>query len=221
MFRIETHCHTSEGSKCGKLTAREQVMQYKNAGYDGIIITDHFVNGNSAVDRTLSWEEQMKQQFSGYQNASVEGEKIGLKVFEGIEFAYKGTEFIVLGLGFEWFLKHPETKDMTPEEFLPLFREEGAAVIHAHPFREAPYILEYRLYPDLVDAVEGFNLQNQPEWNKKAMDYAEKYCLPVTSGSDCHRLMEFGAGIDLEQPVSSIQELVRVIKSGQGWSIIH
>jgi len=220
MFKLETHCHTSEGSKCGHITAEQQVIQYKNAGYDGIIITDHFVNGNSSVDRTLPWEEQMMIQFSGFKNAYNAGKKTGLKVFEGIEFAYNGTEFIVLGLGYEWFKNHPETKDMTPEEFLPLFRENGAAVIHVHPFREASYIPMQRLYPELVDAVEGVNLRNEYEWNVKALDYAKKHNLPVTAGSDSHRLGELGAGIEIDFEVNDLSEIVQMIKSGKGWKYI-
>lgn len=33
-------------------------------------------------------------------------------------------------------------------------------VIHAHPYREAPYIPEIRLYPDYVDGVEVYNVSN-------------------------------------------------------------
>ena len=210
--------HTSEGSKCSRLTAVEQVHQYKDAGYDGVIITDHFVNGNSSVDRTLPWIEQMRIQFSGFRAASIEGDRIGLKVFEGIEFAYNGTEFIVLGLGEDWFICHEETKDMSPDQFLPIFREAGAAVIHAHPYREAPYIHETRLYPNLVDAVEGFNLQNAPEWNNKAFEYAQVNNLPITAGSDCHHIGNYGAGIELVEEPRDINDLVRIIKSGKGWN---
>ena len=41
-YIYETHCHTSEVSRCGDLTAREVVRNYVDAGYSGLVVTDHF-----------------------------------------------------------------------------------------------------------------------------------------------------------------------------------
>lgn len=213
--------HTDSGSLCSRISAKEQVRQYKEAGYDGIVVTDHFVNGNSAVDRRLSWHEQMDMQFRGYREAAEAGAKCGLRVYEGTEFAYCGTEFIILGLGCQWFKEHPEIAYTTPERFLPVFRAVGAAVIHAHPYREASYISEVRLFPELVDAVEGYNLHNLPEWNEKAMLYAAENSLPVTSGSDCHDYGTLGAGIRLDREPDDAIDLAEIIKSGRGWECIY
>ena len=49
MFRYETHLHTAEGSGCASASGAEQARRYKALGYDGIIVTDHFFNGNCAV----------------------------------------------------------------------------------------------------------------------------------------------------------------------------
>ena len=218
-FLLETHMHTSEGSACGKISARQQVEQYKKAGYDGIIVTDHFVTGNSAVNRDLSWEKQMQQQFAGFVNAKIAGDEIGLKVFCGIEFGYYGTEWIVIGLGSKWFSNHPEIINLDPPEFLQLFRQEGAAVIHAHPFRQAHYITETRLYPELVDAIEVYNYSNMDEWNTQAIAHALSNKKPMTAGSDCHHLDKMGAGIILDETPSTEDDLIRIIKSGKGWSL--
>lgn len=218
-FLLETHMHTSEGSACGKLSAEQQVEQYKKAGYDGIIVTDHFVTGNSAVNRDLPWVDQMHQQFQGVSNAKEAGDKAGLKVFCGIEFGYYGTEWIVIGLDEKWYMNHPEIVSMDPPEFLKLFREEGAAVIHAHPYREATYIHETRLYPEYVDAIEVYNYTNMDEWNNKAIAHALANNKPMTAGSDCHKESGYGAGILLDKAPSSEADLIRIIKSGKGWSL--
>ena len=220
-FRLETHLHTSEGSACADLDAVSQVRQYKEAGYDGVIVTDHFVTGNSAVDRILPWRQQMKDQFEGYRKAAEEGKKIGLKVFCGIEFGYHGTEFVVIGLDDEWFADHSRILNMRPEDSLTLFRKAGAAIIHAHPFRQASYISKVRLYPDYVDAVEIYNHQNKPEWDDRAEKYARMSNLPVTSGSDCHRLGEIGGGIILDRAPEDEKDLISIIKSGRGWTLIR
>ena len=57
-FLYETHMHTCQGSACGRATGREQARVYRDAGYTGIIITDHFFGGNTAVDRRLPWAAQ-------------------------------------------------------------------------------------------------------------------------------------------------------------------
>ena len=42
---FDMHIHTSESSPCGQICGDKVVEYYKKAGYDGIVITDHFTNG--------------------------------------------------------------------------------------------------------------------------------------------------------------------------------
>ena len=42
-FVYETHLHTSQASACAKNTGREMAIAHKEAGYTGIIVTDHFL----------------------------------------------------------------------------------------------------------------------------------------------------------------------------------
>ena len=81
MFRYETHLHTAEGSGCASASGAEQARRYKALGYDGIIVTDHFFNGNCAVTNFDSWEDRVNKFCKGYENAKEEGDRIGLKVF--------------------------------------------------------------------------------------------------------------------------------------------
>ena len=46
MYKYEMHCHTAEGSKCGRATGAEMADFYKSMGYSGLVISDHFFNGN-------------------------------------------------------------------------------------------------------------------------------------------------------------------------------
>ena len=43
MIKLETHCHTLHGSHCGLADADTIVSRYLDAGYDGVVITNHFV----------------------------------------------------------------------------------------------------------------------------------------------------------------------------------
>ena len=60
MYTYEMHCHSSQCSACGRSTAQELVQAYYEAGFSGMVLTDHFVTGNTAIDRNLPWQEQME-----------------------------------------------------------------------------------------------------------------------------------------------------------------
>ena len=52
-YLYETHMHTNQASACGRSPGRDYIQKYIDAGYSGIIITDHFYHGNCGVDRSL------------------------------------------------------------------------------------------------------------------------------------------------------------------------
>ena len=71
---METHLHTCEASRCGRVHGRDYINYMKEQGYSGIIVTDHFFNGNSAVPKELSWKERVKMYVSGYEAAYAEAQ---------------------------------------------------------------------------------------------------------------------------------------------------
>ena len=42
MNKYDLHIHTKECDKCAELSGGEIVRLYKDAGYDGIVVTDHY-----------------------------------------------------------------------------------------------------------------------------------------------------------------------------------
>ena len=42
MYKYELHAHTAECDLAARVGARDMVRLYKEAGYDGIVITDHY-----------------------------------------------------------------------------------------------------------------------------------------------------------------------------------
>jgi histidinol phosphatase-like PHP family hydrolase len=137
MYKYETHLHTFPVSRCGKASVRENLEFYKNLGYDGVFITNHFLDGNVNIDGSKSYEEKIEFYFSDYEEGLKIGEEIGIKVFCGQELTYGGTDFLIYGLDKEWYLAHPEIMDMKKSAELPFMMEHGALVIQAHPYREA------------------------------------------------------------------------------------
>lgn len=215
LFQYETHLHTKEGSACSLLGAKEQVGYYKELGYDGIIVTDHFFNGNTAVPRNLPWEERINLFCKGYENAKEEGERVGLSVFFGWEAGFRGTEFLIYGLDKEWLLAHPDILSWTVEEQYRHVHEDGGYVVHAHPFRIRPYIKEIRLFPEYVDAVEVINIKNMNNnFDREALLYARKHKLPVTAGTDAHGEEDIHSGLAFNHKLTGIEDFITGIKSG-------
>lgn len=215
IYLYETHLHTSEASACSIRTGAEQVRIYKEAGYAGIIVTDHFFNGNTAVPADLTWEKRVDLFCKGYENARNEGDKLGLSVFFGWEANYRGTEFLIYGLDHEWIRSHPEILYWSIEEQYHHVHEAGGYVVHAHPFRVRPYIKEIRLFPELVDAVEVYNVGNKSmEPNTQAAAYARKHNLPEFAGTDAHGFETEYCGLGFEKPVKNIHEFISNVKSG-------
>ena len=115
-YRYETHLHTAPGSKSGKVSVRDKLEFYKKIGYDGVCITNHFLDGNINIDRTAPYEERIEFYFSDYEEAVRIGKEIGIKVFCGGELSYKGTDFLIYGLDKAWYLAHLQIMEMKKTE---------------------------------------------------------------------------------------------------------
>ena len=217
MYRYETHLHTSPVSKCAKADVAQSLAFYKEMGYDGVFITNHFIDDNTTVDKTLPYEDRIHGHFRDYENGMELGKNLGLRVFSGVEMSYRGTDFLVYGLDKAWYLAHPEIMEMKMTEKLPFLMEEGALVIQAHPYREARYIDHLRLYPRHVHGVETVNACRKPEENDAAVFYAKHYGLLSFAGSDNHEAEQqyFLAGMEAKTPLENEQDFVHRILAGE------
>lgn len=221
-YKYETHAHSKEGSACAWSSGADLVRAYQKAGYAGLILTDHFFNGNTAVPSSLPWVERVNLFCVGYENAMKAAEGLDFKVLFGWEYAYKGTEFLTYGLGKDFLLAHPDLLSWSLDTYFDKVHEAGGFVSHAHPFREADYIKNIRLYPTKVDAVEVTNKSHtNPTYNKKAFDYAMKHELLMTSGSDTHNANRIlGGGVVFSRPLLDIQDFIQAMKNGEGQAVL-
>ena len=222
-FRYETHLHTSPASKCARADVRESLTFYKKLGFDGVFITNHFIDGNIGCDRDLPYEEQIAFYFADYEEGVRIGQELGIRVFFGVESSYKGTDFLVYGLDKQWFLEHPEIQDMKQSQKLSLFAEAGAMIVQAHPYRERGYIDHIRLFPRHVHGVETYNATEPQESNDLAAIYARAYDLFPFSGSDNHRggsvregdtVKKLG-GMESDRPIADVEDFIRQVKEGE------
>ena len=217
MYQYETHLHTAPVSRCAWSDVEDSLIFYKELDYDGVFITNHFLDGNINVDHSLSYEEKIEFYFSDYEKGVALGENLGIKVFCGVELTYGGTDFLIYGLDKAWFLAHPEIMEMKKSEELRLMMESGALIIQAHPFREAGYIDHIRLFPRRVHGVEVINACRTEEENRMAELYADHYGLIKFAGSDNHAAdaQKKLAGICCKEPISDEQDFIAKVKAGQ------
>ena len=220
MYKYETHLHTGEASACGKSMGAEMAQKYKDEGYDGIFVTDHFFNGNSAVPYDLPWKERIELYCKGYENAKELGDKIGLDVFFGVEYTFYGADFLLYGPDKHWLIENGNILDVNCEitKVLDYVRSCGFFVVHAHPFRDYDYIKRFTLCPHNVDAVEVINASHfNKEFDKRAQMYAEWYDLPITAGSDSHSTTDryFAGGILTETPIRSWFDYKEAVLNGK------
>lgn len=220
-YLYETHCHSAQCSRCAHSTAQELVVAYQAAGYAGLVLTDHFVTGNTAVDRQFPWEHQVRQYYDAYLAAKHLGDQLDFDVIFGIEHACPGGEFLCYGLDLEFLLAHPEIPDLSLDQFVALAHANGILVIQAHPYRWAPAGTPLRL--DILDGIEVHNSGNSHEANAAAAAVPGEFIR--TAGGDIHRADDpkIGqAGIRLPHRVHTGAALAQTLQAGSfnlhtGW----
>ena len=86
MYRYETHLHTLPVSKCAKASVLDNLKAYAALGFTGVFITNHFIDGNIDIDRSLPYEQRIEFYFSDYEeakrlNPSWDGKSTTIKVW--------------------------------------------------------------------------------------------------------------------------------------------
>lgn len=214
MYRYETHLHTAETSKCGATLGADFVHFFKALGYTGIFVTDHFLNGNTTVDRDLPWNDRIDQFCRGYDVAAREGRTVGLDVFFGWEYSYGWAHFLTYGLGKDWLLANPDVLSWDLLHYFDRVHADGGAIVHAHPFREGVEVVQ--LVPAKVDAVEVINSGRSDECNRHALDFAVSFGLPQTAGSDIHSTGQTRlCGVYCPQRLTDARDYIAAVRAGK------
>jgi len=221
-MKIETHIHTRENDLCAHVSAAEIVRLYRDAGYGGLVITDHYFNlfhdwfAGELAGKTH--EQAIDRWLLGYRNARAEGERLGMTVLLGAEVRFGDSieDYLVYGLD-EAFLKSaPLLNTLDLETFLAL-KSARALVYQAHPFR--PLIKPAP--PDLLFGAEVYNGGTAREANDKARRWAEENGLAMISGSDFHSRDQLAkGGIDTDGEIQDEDDFLRVLRE-RGYSLIE
>ena len=209
-FRVETHLHTSQASACAADTGAEMARFNKHDGCCAIVVTDHFFNGNTNIRGNYSWDDKISLFMKGYEDAKKEGDKIGLDVYFGFEYNYRGSEFLIYNYGEELLRCYPEIMTDSIEKVFTNIKNAGGFIIHAHPFRNEAYITNPgQIFPEYTDAVEIINTHNKTkESNRLALEYAEEYNLIKFGGSDTHWASPQDGGMMFARKPESLDDII-------------
>lgn len=224
-YRYETHCHSSQCSLCATSTSQEMVRAYHQAGYAGLVLTDHFIWGNTAVDRALPWVKRMQCYYDAYLDAKKAAEGLDFDVIFGIEHHYgDGKEVLIYGVELDFLLDNPDIPDISLDELVRRIHAEGGVVIHAHPYRDRWYVnMEIPPRADIVDGIEIYNACNHPGEDLQALKLAKTGDYILTSGGDIHWTSDerLGtAGIVLPCRVRNSREFAAALKQREHQYII-
>ena len=212
-YKYELHAHTKEVSRCGAISVKELIEEYKKAGYSGIVLTDHdspitfnlgeFFNKKKALDHYLKAYREAKQY-----------ETDDFTILLGMELRFYATvnDYLIYGITEEMLYELPFLLKTYIRKASRLLRERGCLFLQAHPFRK----LITRANPKYLDGVEVFNAKSTKEENDNSLKWAEENNIKIhTSGSDCHRETGVGlGGIITQEPIKTNKDLLRILKSG-------
>ena len=212
-MKIDLHVHTKEISICGHMPAEEVVERYKAAGYDCIVITNHFNTHTASHFEKQGVTDFFRQYHESYLLAKEAGDKAGLLVLNGYEIRFDeaDNDYLVYGMSDKTAADYKKLFAMHPRDFSKLSYEQDFLFYQAHPFRNNMKITA----PELLFGIEIKNGNPRHDSrNDIAELWAKKYAMRMIAGSDCHRQEDVGAtGIITDRTVKDIDSLVCVLKS--------
>ncbi len=215
-FLAQLHLHTAESSRCAHAGGAEMARACRDAGYQLLVVTDHFLNANTTASPLWPWPRQVDALMAGYRAAKAEGDRIGLTVLFGWETMNDGPEFLTYGLGEDFLLANPDLAELDALDYLRRIKRTGGFVTHAHPYREAIWIEPFKPSPRRLEAFEVFNAHHDPSYNAPALRDARAYGLIELAGSDAHDVdqVAFGA-MRLPEAVHDMDGLIAALRTRQ------
>ncbi len=230
-YVTEMHLHTLGNSRCGHTTPADIMALYSEAGYDGIVCTNHFnryiyeeyLEGNTEKEKLAHFFRAFEE-LKAYKEANG-----GPDVFFGVEVAigkddyhlktnFDCAEILVYGITPDEFAANAVRITETDYEGLRgMANENGWLLYQAHPFRERTK----RLKRKYLDGIEIYNANpRHANFNFLAALKARTQNLKVVAGSDFHKPHDIGAATLFDRKPLNEKDLAALLKAGE-YSVIR
>ena len=210
MYKYELHCHTGSVSLCATIPPKDLVRKYEQAGYSGLVLTDHYSPMTFMLHHYLRPQNAIEYYLSAYHELR-EWCGDSFSVLLGLELRRYATvnDYLIYGVEEDWLRKQPNMLCWNEKKLCKEAHRQGYLVYQAHPFR--PMIR--RCDPQYLDGIEVFNGHTDPACNAKALDWAKSLQKPMTSGSDTHHTTDtISGGIETETPIRTNADLLDVLR---------
>ncbi len=217
-YKYQLHTHTTPCSLCARMPMEELIEALHKGGYRGCVITNHFMHGNSGIDRGLSWADFVKAYEEDYLLGKALAEKYDLDILFGLEEGVGGgLEILCYGITPQMLYHHPELNTWDVAVWHRVLHSYGALAIQAHPFRERPYIPSPGLLPlSYIDGIEVLNAGQPRSQDAPALRAAEAHPEWIlVAGSDTHWSETVcQSGIECDERIRNEQELAALLRQG-------
>lgn len=208
-YKYELHCHTGCVSRCGRVDPEEIVKLYKEKGYNGIVVTDHY----SPMTFKRNWCPQKEIDFylSGYQRMkAAAGDDFTVLLGMELRHYFTANDYLIYGIDEDFLYKAGNLMKVWEKDVYALAKSRGYLVYQAHPFRTGIR----RCNPDYIDGVEVYNGKTVKQQNDEAYDWAETNNKLMVSGSDFHTVKNLArGGIITTEPINNNDDLLKILKS--------
>ncbi len=190
-YRYELHSHTSETSRCGKMSAAHVVDLYHENGYDGLCVTDHLHETYiEALPCHDDWQACVTEYLSGYRASAARAAEYGMDSILGVEirFPENDRDYLLFGVDEAFLRRNPYLYRMGHQAFFERFHDE-ILILHAHPYRNFAPKRDGDIYYDCIHGVEIANCNPRHESNNaQALALCKKHPeLLRVCGSDTHQ----------------------------------
>ena len=212
-MKIELHTHTSEISQCSELPCRDLIELYKQAGYDAVVIANHF---SSITENYLAAQGRYEfhKTFHDHIAEVCElGKKHGLLVLGAYELRFyeNDNDYLVFGMTAEQCKNYQDIFAMGIKKFSMFARANNILLYQAHPFRNQMTVVN----PEYLFGIEVKNTHPRHDSrNEIAKSWAERHGLRGIAGSDCHLPQDVGtSAIITDYDVKNSADLVHVLQN--------
>lgn len=222
-YKIEMHLHTAGNSVCAKTAPEEIVKIYRNAGYDGVVVTNHF--NRHIYNKYFEGGDKagkLSRFFKSFR--AIKNNNEGLDVYFGVELALRDdhyhyganrhcAELLIYGITEDEFIECADKIiDMDYPEFKTFAKENGWVVIQAHPHRRRTKLIP----KEYVDGIEVYNANpRQFNFNILARRTLKKRGSAFTAGSDFHQPQDVGAYMTSARKPQDERDLAHMILAGE------
>ena len=180
-MKIDAHVHSAGISKCSRVTVEELIDRKKQAGYDGVILTNHCQSWYYPPEEHKNF---MQETVNEYRRAEKYGNNVGFRVFFGLEVSLNipaYNDWLLYCVTEKFLLSSPCLYKLSQKELFELCSANGVALVQAHPFRNSGWGIEEYMHGVEINCSPS-DLEKTPE----VLDIARKRGFLVTCGTDYH-----------------------------------